>query len=92
MGLRAGWIFLGALSGCAPHALGVPAGPPPVYEKPPLPPWDGGAVPPAPSKARGVGDGGVAWTPLEMPGTAPSLGVTVRPDPFSTVGPTRRMG
>jgi hypothetical protein len=29
-------------SGCAGHP-GIPPGPPPEYEHPPLPPWDGGA-------------------------------------------------
>jgi len=31
--------------GCAPRAAGVPPGPPPEYERPELPPWDGGAAP-----------------------------------------------
>jgi hypothetical protein len=32
------------VAGCAPHASGLPPGPPPEYEQPPLPAWgDGGA-------------------------------------------------
>jgi hypothetical protein len=33
-----------AVVGCAPRATGLPPGPPPEYERPPLAPWDGGAA------------------------------------------------
>lgn len=41
MGLRP-WIFAGCLTACAAGPRGIPQGPPPEYERHPLPPWPPG--------------------------------------------------
>ncbi len=54
-------FFAGVLwiQGCGPHAAGIPKGPPPEYEKPPLPPWDAGGKPAEPRKTQlPAGDAG----------------------------------
>ena len=45
-----------SVQGCGPHATGIPKGPPPEYENPPLPAWDGGAE--TPKKRLTIADAG----------------------------------
>lgn len=69
MGLTRGfWRALGTAvcvaltgAGCAPHAAGVPPGPSPEYEAPPLPPWDAGSGAKRPPESRkSKSEGGVS--------------------------------
>lgn len=61
------WAALG-FAACAPHAAGLPPGPPPEYERPALPPWDAGHARKAPEEpVKGSVDGGGARGGLPRP-------------------------
>lgn len=69
MGLKP-LLFAGCLVACAGGPKGIPQGPPPEYERHPLPPWDGGGAMKPQGPTPGVTDAGSA---------APSSGRAVSP-------------
>jgi hypothetical protein len=61
MGLRKYLPILAFFIGCAPHAAGLPSGPSPEYERPPLRPWDAGRAAAQPGQTPSEpADGGAA--------------------------------